>query len=154
MEFNKYELQKSRVKNVIKAYSRMMLNNNVDWIKLKNIYNRTIKDNYAEYNVKKILKQRTAQLMVTEELIKITEEHGITAKEALEKRDLVLRGAIKDRNWNAANKALDAFDDKLDLQPQKVTVTKTIEGDMSHYLPDHAKGKLKAKEKRVEESND
>ena len=103
---------------------------------------------------KNLIRRQTVQNMTQDALLELTETHGITAKEALEKRNEVLKGAIADKNWNAANKALDAFDDKLDLQPQKVTVTKTIEGDMSHLLPVGDKTKLKAKEKRVIEGNE
>ena len=135
MEFNKYEKQKTRVKNVIDIYARMKLKNEINYITLKNIYNPTIKDAYAEYNIKKIT--RNNQDLITEKLIELTEQYGITAQQSLEARKQVLSMAIDKGDLSNANKALDSFDSKLDLTPIKTQTTQSIElkGDLSHLLP-------------------
>ena len=128
MQFKKYEAQTSRVKRLVEAYSRMVLNNNVDYIKLKNIYQRQIKDEYAEWNIRKIIRQTAVQPMITEKLIELTEKHGITAQQSLEARKRILDIAIEKGDLTNANKALDSFDVKLDLHPikqQQITTTET-----------------------------
>ena len=137
MQLKSNNKQKERVKRVIEAYCRMMLNGEIDWIKLKNIYSRQIKDAYAEYNIKKIVRQRSIIPMITERLVQLTEQHGITAQQSLEARKQVLQAAIDKGDLSNANKALDSFDSKLDLTPIKTTTTQSIElkGDLSHLLP-------------------
>ncbi len=118
--------QTSRVKNVCELYARMLLDGKIDWIKLKNVYNRSIKDDYAEYNIRKII--RISQPMITEKLIELTEKYGITAQQSLEARKKILDLAIEKGDLTNANKALDSFDTKLDLQPikqQQITTTQT-----------------------------
>lgn len=146
MQFNSNNKQKTRVKRVIEVYSRMLLNNNIDWIKLKNIYSRQIKDEYAEYNVKKIVRQRSVIPMITEKLIELTTEHGISAENSLKLRKKVLNQAIKKEDYTNANKALDSFDEKLDLKPQKQQIKTTEEYIFNRHLPSGEKQQLKARQ--------
>jgi len=135
VQYKRYNLQKSRVKNVVKLYAGMLLNNEIDWIKLKNVYSRQIKDEFAEINVRKIIRQRKAQLMLTDALMEITEKHGISAKEALNKRKEVLDGAIADKNWSAANTSLTSFDEKLDLVPKKEKFIRKETISLKGFIP-------------------
>jgi hypothetical protein len=127
-EFNKYEKQGRRLNQLLELYARMLLNGDINYIKLKNVYNKAIKDDYAEYNIRKIIRQRHNTEMITEKLIELTEKHGITAEESLRKRKQLLDLAIEKGDLTNANKALDSFDTKLDLQPvkqQQITTTQT-----------------------------
>ena len=146
MAFKKYEQQKTRVKRLIQAYSRMVLNNNVDYKKLKNIYNRQLKDEYAEYNVRKIIRQRHNQDMITAELIKLTEEHGITAEQSLKYRKQALEMAIEKGDLSNLNIALDSFDVKLDLQPIKQQQITTTQTDYIKYIDKGDKKQIEAKQ--------
>ena len=128
----------------------MLLKGDIDWVKLGNVYNT--KELKPEWKARKLVRQQIVQEMTTEALKEITEKH-LDSDGAIKTRKLILDGAIEDKNWNAANKALDAFDSKLDLNPNKVITTKQIEGDMSHLLPDNTTGKLKAKQKQVTEGS-
>ena len=150
MEFKSIDKQTSRVKNVCELYARMLLNNNVDWIKLKNVYNRSIKDEYAKYNIRKII--RISQPMITEKLIELTEKHGITAQQSLEARKKILDLAIEKGDLTNANKALDSFDIKLDLTPIKQQQITTTQTDYIKLI-DKNKGSIEAKQVKQIESN-
>ena len=124
----KYAQQTSRLKRLIEAYSKMLINGNINYKVLKNIYNKAIKDEYAEWNIRKIIRQRHNQAMITEKLIELVEKHGITAEQSLKYRKEILDKAIEKGDLTNANKALDSFDTKLDLQPikqQQITTTET-----------------------------
>ena len=142
--FKKYDEQTRRVRRLIEVYSRMLLNGNVDYIKLKNVYNKAIKDEYAEWNIRRIIRQRHNESMVTEKLIELTEKHGITAQESLETRKRLLALAIEKGDLTNANKALDSFDTKLDLQPIKQQQITTTQTDYLKLI-DKNKGQIEAK---------
>ena len=154
MEFTKKtEEQKSRVKRVLKLYSRMLLNNQIDWIKLKNAYNRTIKDSYAEYNIRKIVRLKSSQEMIEQEIIALYENNAITPDSVI-KAEIELYGLAKEnKSFTVNDKIIDRWGKRTGLEAPKVTVTQQIEGDMSHLLPDNTTGKLKAKQKQVTEGS-
>ena len=146
MAFKKYEQQKTRLKRLIEVYSKMVLNNNVNYIVLKNVYNRKIPDNWAEWNIRKIIRQRHNQDMITEKLIELTEKHGITAEQSLNYRKQALQMAIDKGNLTNLNKALDSFDVKLDLQPIKQQQITTTQTDYIKYIDKGDKKQIEAKQ--------
>jgi len=153
----RYELKgtdkyKTRLKRFSKLYARMLLKGDIDWVKLGNVYNT--KEEKPEWKAKKLVRQQIVQEMTTKELLEITEEHGITAIDSLAKRKEVLDGAITDKNWSAANKSLDAFDEKLDLKPQRTVTSTTEEYNFSRHLPGGEKQQIKAKQSKEIEQND
>ena len=138
------EKQYSRLKRFTSLYAQMLLNGDIDWVRLGNVYNT--KEQLPEVKAKRLLRSETVQTMVTDKLIELTEKHGISAKVALEHRKLALDMATDKGDLTNMNKALDSFDSKLDLVPQK-TVNKTIEAyEFTKHLPDGSKQQLKAKQ--------
>ena len=129
------EKQYSRVKRFVDLYARMLTKGEIDWIKLGNVYNT--KELKPEWKAKRILRNKVIQGMITDKLIELTEQYGITAQQSLEARKQVLQAAIDKGDLSNANKALDSFDSKLDLTPIKTQTTQSIElkGDLSHLLP-------------------
>ena len=142
--FKKYNKQTRRLRQLVELYSRMLLDNNIDYKKLKNVYNKAIKDDYAEWNIRKIIRQRSVEPMITEKLIELTEKHGVTAQESLETRKKLLALAIEKGDLTNANKALDSFDTKLDLQPIKQQQITTTQTDYLKLI-DKDKGQIEAK---------
>ena len=142
--FKKYNKQTRRLRQLVELYSRMLLDNNIDYKKLKNVYNKAIKDDYAEWNIRKIIRQRSVEPMITEKLIELTEKHGVTAQESLETRKKLLALAIEKGDLTNANKALDSFDTKLDLQPIKQQQITTTQTDYLKLI-DKNKGQIEAK---------
>ena len=153
--FNKYNKQNRRLNQLIELYSRMLLNGNIDYKKLKNVYNKAIKDEYAEYNIRKIIRQRHNTEMITEKLIELTEKHGITAEQSLTLRKEILNKAIKKGDFTNANKALDSFDVKLDLQPIKQQQITTTQTDYVRLLDKNTGKQITAKQtKEIKQADD
>jgi len=124
------EAHKQRIeakhKRFASVYANMLLNNNVDWVKLGKIYDYA--DKIPEAKARRVIRKSFIQDMITEKLIELTEKHGITAQQSLEARKKILDLAIEKGDLTNANKALDSFDVKLDLQPikqQQITTTQT-----------------------------
>ena len=153
--FNKYNKQDRRLNQLIELYSRMLLNGNIDYKKLKNVYNKAIKDEYAEYNIRKIIRQRHNTEMITEKLIELTEKHGITAEQSLNYRKEILNKAIDKGDLTNANKALDSFDVKLDLQPIKQQQITTTQTDYVRLLDKNTGKQITAKQtKEIKQADD
>ena len=113
-------------KRFSEVYANMILNGNVDWVKLGKVYRYD--DKKPEWKAKQTIKRKEIQDLVTEKLIELTEKHGITAQQSLEARKKLLDLAIEKGDLTNANKALDSFDVKLDLHPikqQQITTTET-----------------------------
>ena len=122
----------------------MLLNNNIDWIKLKNVYNRTIKDDYAEYNIKKIIRQRESQQVITEELVKIYELNGVTPDYVVKQELELLDKAKSKDDLSNAIKIVSNFRESLDLKPKQQQTTR----EETNYLSfiDKKQGKIEAKQ--------
>ena len=72
-KYKNYDRQKSRVKRVVKLYARQLLQKVTNWQQLAYVYDRSIKPEYAEARIKKILRHREVQNMLTEEIAKLYE---------------------------------------------------------------------------------
>ena len=142
MDWKKNERYYSRLRHFTKVLARMRLNGELNYRQLCNVYG-DFKEKQPELKVKRLLRSETVQNMITEELINLTEQHGITAERSLKMRKTVLNGAIKSKNWSAANTALDAFDEKLDLRASKQITTQTSEISYVELLEGHKTKQLK-----------
>ena len=121
----KYELGKTKTKFVIKAYARMLVTGKIEWGKLGQMYRPDQKIPVATF--RRLLKQEESQKMVSEELEKLLSGEGITAQYAIKGRKIVYEMAIDKGDLSNANKALDSFDDKLDLKPNEKKFRQTTE---------------------------
>ncbi len=133
----RYELGKKKTKLVIKAYARMLVTGKIEWEKLGQMYRQDQKIPVATF--KRLLRQEEVQRMVSEELEKLLSDEGITAQYSIKNRKVVLEKAIKKEDLTNANRALDSFDDKLDLKPDTKKFQQITEFDFSQYLPDRHK---------------
>ena len=133
MEFKKNEQQKARVKRTLKLYAKMLMNNEIDWIVLKNIYNRTIKDDYAEWNVKKILKQAGSQQVVESEILALYESEGITAKEMIKRDNDVYTRSLDKGMLNVSDKINERIGNRIGLNPVNVTKSISISAKTTDY---------------------
>ena len=133
----------AKVRRFVEVYSRMKLNGFIDYDKLVRTWNT--KEKIPEAKCKRLLRTRFISDLITEKLIELTEKHGITAKESLEKRKMLLDLAIKKGDLTNANKALDSFDTKLDLQPIKQQQITTTQTDYIKYI-DKTKGRIEARQ--------
>jgi len=116
----------AKMRRFVEIYSRMKLNGYIDYDKLVRTWNT--KEQNPEAKCKRLLRTKVISDLVTEKLIELTEKYGITAQQSLEARKKILDLAIEKGDLTNANKALDSFDVKLDLQPikqQQITTTQT-----------------------------
>lgn len=149
MQFNKYDKQKTRVKRLLQEYTRQLLNNDeFDWIKLKNVYDKTIKNEFAQYKIQTITRQRQFQQMTLDELNKLYEDAGITGKTVIEEEKALLdsckneSGKYEDRS--NAIKVIGNWRESLDLKPKQQQTTR----EETNYLSfiDKKQGKIEAKQ--------
>ena len=88
---------------------------------------------------RRLLRQEEVQRMVSEELEKLLSDEGITAQYSIKNRKIVLEKAIKKEDLTNANRALDSFDDKLDLKPDTKKIQQSAEFSFTSLLPDRYK---------------
>jgi len=121
----KYELGKTKTKFVITAYARMLVTGKIEWEKLGQMYRPDQKIPVATF--RRLLRQEETQRMVSEELEKLLSGEGITAQYSIKNRKIVLEKSIEKGDLTNANRALDSFDDKLDLKPNEIKFQQTTE---------------------------
>ena len=134
----------AKVRRFVEVYSRMKLNGFIDYDKLVRTWNT--KEKIPEAKCKRLLRTRFISDLITEKLIELTEKHGITAQESLETRKKLLALAIKKGDLTNANKALDSFDTKLDLQPIKQQQITTTQTDYLKYIDKKDSRQVEAKQ--------
>lgn len=147
----KQKLQ-AKDKRFAEVYANMLWQGKVDWKQLGRIYRPD--DKIPEAKAKRVVRSQYIQNMVTEKLIELTEKHGITAKESLEMRKKLLDMAIEKGDLTNANKALDSFDTKLDLQPVKQQQITTTQTDYLRLIDKETGNELQAKQvKQLKQDN-
>ena len=109
------------------------MNNEIDWIKLKNIFNRSIKDDYSEYNIKKVLKQTGSQQVVESEILALYESEGITAKEVIKRDDDVYTRSLDKGMLNVSDKINERIGNRIGLNPTNVTKSISITAKTTDY---------------------
>ena len=80
--------------------------------------------------------------MVNEEIDKLLSDEGITPKFTIEQRKKVLELAIKKEDLTNANRAIDSFEDKLDMQPKETKFRQITEINYKALLEDADKKQL------------
>ena len=121
----KYELGKTKTKFVIKAYARMLVTGKIEWEKLGQMYRPDQKIPVATF--RRLLKQEETQRMVSEELEKLLSDEGINAQYSIKNRKIALEMAKEKGDLTNLNRALDSFDEKLDLKPNEKKFRQTTE---------------------------
>lgn len=143
MEYNrkkwvKVELTKTRAKIVINVYVKMILSGKTDLHKLAEMYRPDSLKPIA--TLKRFLKQKEVKQMINEKLDEALRLHGIDMEFIIQKRKEILDGAMKKEDYSNANKVLDSFEDKLEMNKVDQRLTYRAEIDYSDLLP--AKPKL------------
>ena len=136
---------RSQEKRFAQTYAQMLISGKFDWGALIRTYNRT--EQMPEVRAKRVLRRKHIQEMVQEELYKIVSKF-IDQDEVISKRLEVLNAAIEKGDLSNANKALDSFDEKLDLKPVKQHQIQTTETNWIELLhkKDGETKKITAKE--------
>jgi len=153
VQYKKYNEQKSRYKRLLKEYARQLLEcDNWDYIKLKNVYDKKIPNNYAEYHIKKLSRQRNFQNMVNEEIDKYYKEAGITPETIINSEKELLSSCMENQDRTNWNKLLDKWRESIDLKPNKVqTTVKLTETSYRQMLETGEKGQIEGKQtKQIE----
>ena len=128
------ERHKSRLKRFTKIYAHLLINNG-DLTEAVRCYDRTEKQ--PGYKLKKLLKSKTVQNMITEELLNIYKSKGIDADRVIDEEIELLQVAKANDDRRITLDVLKNWRESLDLKPLKSTTTTqlTISQDLSHLLP-------------------
>ncbi len=137
----KYELGKTKTKLVIKAYVRQLVTGKIEWEKLGQMYRPD--QQQPVWTFKRLLKQEETQRMVNEEIDKLLSDEGITPKFTIEQRKKVLEMAIKKEDLTNANRAIDSFEDKMDMKPKETKFRQITQFDYKSMLQDNYNNALK-----------
>ena len=82
--------------------------------------------------------------MVNEEIDKLLSDEGITPKFTIEQRKKVLELAIKKEDLTNANRAIDSFEDKLDMKPKETRFQQTTVTNYKALLEDNPPKQLES----------
>ena len=110
------------------------MNNEIDWIKLKNVYNRTIGDEYAEARIRTIVRLKDSQRMIESEILALYSEKGITPEMVIEKELELYDLSEKHKSFNVNERILDKWGKRTGLEPKQVTTTAKITFDYKAML--------------------
>ena len=127
----KYELGKTKTKLVIKTYVKMLMSGRIDREKLGTMYRPD--QLQPVWTLKRLLKQEETKKMVEKEIDKLLIGEGITPQYCIQQRKLILEKALKKDDLTNANRAVDSFDDKLDMNPKGQKVI-TSQIDYMSYI--------------------
>ena len=133
----------------------MLMNGNVNYRQLVNVYDRS--EQQPEVKAKKLLRLREIQDVVTDEILKIYESNGITPDFILKKRLEVLNTALSEdkKDLTNANKVLESFESKLIDNKKETTSTETQQISFVTMLDSGEKKQVKGKRtiKQIKENN-
>lgn len=135
--FSKYE-------RFARLYAKMLMSGTVNYRQLVNVYDRS--EQQPEIKAKKLLRLRAIQDVVTDEILKIYDDNGITPDFILKKRLEVLNTAMsQDRpDLSNANKVLESFEAKL-IDNKEIKTTQTEVISFTNMLESGKKVKLTGK---------
>lgn len=144
-------LQQSRVKRTLKLYAKMLLNNDIDYFKLRNVYNRAIPDEKAEQYIKKIVRLKESQKLIESEVLAEYELQGITAKTVIKDESDLLNLAFNTNDLSSATKIVHKWGARIGLDPVTIKQSISITAKTTDY-----KALLDSKQppKQIEESNE
>ena len=125
----------AKAKRFSKLYALMKLNGKIDYNQLVRTWN--IKEQNPEFKCKRLLRTKTISDMVTEELLNIYKEQGITPDLVIQEEKELLQLAKVNNDRRITLDVLKNWRESLDLKPIKTQTTQSIEfkGDLSHLLP-------------------
>jgi hypothetical protein len=107
-----------------KLYARMLLNGKVDFEQLGKVYRPD--DQIPAAKAKRVLRSKTIQNMVTEEIIKLYESNGITVDSVVKEEKNILNSAKEANNLRIQLDVVNNWRDSLDIKPakqQQITTT-------------------------------
>jgi len=141
----------AKVKRFSRLYAQMKLNGYIDYNKLVRTWN--IKEQNPEYKCRRLLRTKVISDMVTEEIIKLYNENGITPDFVI-KQELELLSKAKDKDdLTNAIKIIANFRESMDFKPKQQTAV-SIQTDYIKMI-DKNKGSIEAKQvKQIESNND
>ncbi len=116
--YYKEQFVSGRIKRFVKLYARMLINNNIDYKKACNVYKRN--EAQPEWTVKRLLRRKEVQNMLSDEIAKIYEAQGITPQFVIDRQKEVLRGALKKLDYSNANRVLESFKESLGMNQTKL----------------------------------
>ena len=142
---------KSRDIRFAKLYAKMLINGDINWEMLGRVYRPD--DKNPSWKAKRVVRSKEIQNLTTEAINEIYSKQGIDSDLVVREEKQLLEAAKQADDRRITLDVQKNWRESLDLKPQKVTVTQQIEGDMTAFLPENVKGKLKAKQKQVTEGS-
>ena len=149
---SRHDKQKSRLLRFVRLYANMLLNGTIDWNKLGKVYNS--KEQIPELKAKRLLRNKDVQNMVTDEILRIYNDNGITPDFILKKRLEVLNKAMDQEkpDLSNANKVLESFENKL-IDNKEIKTTQTEVISFTNMLETGEKVKITGKQVKQLENN-
>ena len=111
----------------------MLMKNDVNYLKLRNVYNRAIPDEKAEQYVKKILRLKESQKMIESEILALYQNEGITPKSVIQKECELYDLTLNNKNYQVSSKILDNQANRMGLNPVNVTKSISISAKTTDY---------------------
>lgn len=118
-----YESQRTRTKNAIKIYVRMMLSGKIDWNLVSNAYRKNQKNPIATF--KRLIKQEEIKQMINQELSTLLSDNGIDQQFVVTKIKEALTIAEEKKDVSNMLKALENIQELLGMMPDKVKMITT-----------------------------
>ena len=119
------EIKSTRGRNTINTYANMMLNGNVDFKTLGNVYRP--KDKIPEATVRRFLKNKKVKMEVEKKVKEILSEKSINKEFAVDNLMRALDMAEHKGDVGNFLKANDQIMDLLEMKPNKAITTDTVE---------------------------
>ena len=125
-------------------YARMLLNGNVDWKRLGNVYRPD--DKHPVWKAKQVIKRKEIQQLTSEEINKIYESARVTRETVVNEEKRILEDARASNNLRIQLDVVNNWRESMDFKQTKQVTTR----EHTNYLEliDRDKGKLKAKQTR------
>jgi hypothetical protein len=131
--YEEIESQKSRTKNTVDVYVRMLLNGGpIDWIQLGKTYRKDQKR--PDLTVKKLFKSEKVKRMVDKRIDEALKERGINEGEVLDVIADAIAIAKEKKDPSNMLKGAETFVRILDMLPKKAVQTDTMQIDMTSQI--------------------
>lgn len=123
--WDEYEVKSTRGINTINTYATMVLNGEVDFSTLGNVYRPDSK--IPEATVRRFLKNKRVKMMVEKKVKEILADKAINKEFAVD--NIVKALEMAEHKGDVGNflKANDHIMDLLEMKPNKLTITDTVE---------------------------
>ena len=134
-----------------KLYARMLLNGKVDFEQLGKVYRPD--DQIPAAKAKRVLRSKTIQNMVTEEIIKLYESNGITIDSVVKEEVNILNAAKEANNLRIQLDVVNNWRDSLDLKPAKQVNNTVTTTDYIRLIDKNSNKQIEAKQTKQLTSN-